>query len=143
MRTLISLVIGLFPCIRKPFHHLIEKVLAGRFKRTGTKTCNGTVIRSFPTCYQPHEIDVSFICSFDFSGRINILRISIGQDLEHGLRVNCWISAFGRVSLIQQRVIQFLQFVAEQSDGVIIRKPNLSRLIAKPVDKSAQVQYNL
>ena len=32
------------------------------------------------------------------SGRIDVLGISIGQDLEHGLWVHCRISAFGRVS---------------------------------------------
>ena len=62
-------------------------------------------------------VDVPFTGNFDFSRRINVLRIDIGQNLEHGLWVNCWISAFGQES-------------------------NLPNLMAKPVDKVRRIQYN-
>ena len=64
-----------------------------------------TMIRGFLPGQQPHKVDVSFAGAFYLSWGINVLRISVGQNLEHGLWVNRRISAFGRVSLIQQAVI--------------------------------------
>lgn len=63
--------------------HLIEQILAGICKDTGTETGNRAMVRCFLSCKQPHEIDISAAGSFDFSGRIDSLGIRIGQDLEY------------------------------------------------------------
>lgn len=78
------------------------------------------MIGCFLSGKKPHEVDISLTCRFDLSGRIDVLGISIGQELEHGLGIHCRISAFGGVSLIQEAVVKFLQFVAQQLDRIII-----------------------
>ena len=98
-------LLGKFPHCSQPTHHLIKQIFTCFQKETCPKACNRAVIRCFLARQQPHKVDVSFTCGFDFSGWINILWVRVGQDLEHGLWINCRISALGRVSLIQQRVI--------------------------------------
>lgn len=70
-------------------------------QKSSTEPCNRAVIRCFLTSKQLHKVNITFTSGFNLSARINILGISIGQDLEHGLWVHCRIYAFGRVRLIQ------------------------------------------
>lgn len=48
-----------------------------------TKTGNRAVVRNFLPCQEPHEVDIPAACSFNLPGRINVLEISIRQNLEH------------------------------------------------------------
>lgn len=82
-------------------YHLIKQGFAGVCQKSSTEPCNRAVIRCFLTSKQLHKVNITFTSGFNLSARINILGISIGQDLEHGLWVHCRISAFGRVRLIQ------------------------------------------
>lgn len=86
-------------------HQLIKQVFAGLRQKSCPESGNCAVIRCFLTSQKPHKVDISAAGGFHLSGWINVLRIHIGQDLEHGLWVHCRISAFGRVNLIQQAVI--------------------------------------
>ena len=45
------------------------------------------MIRCFLTSKQLHKVNITFTSGFNLSARINILGISIGQDLEHGLGI--------------------------------------------------------
>ena len=55
-------------------------------------TGNGVVIRRFLSGKKLHEVNASVTGSFDFFWIIDDLGISIEQNLEHGLGMNCRIS---------------------------------------------------
>lgn len=79
------------------------------------------MVRSSLSSQQPPEVDIPATCSLNSSGRVNVLRISIGHDLKHGPWFHCRISSCRRVSLVQLCVIQSLQYVAQQSNRIIFR----------------------
>ena len=49
-----------------PLYHLIEEILTGIRQESGTETCDRTVVRCFLPGEQPHKVDISPACGFNF-----------------------------------------------------------------------------